>query len=104
MASVGLSPFTPGNTVAITITSSSAETAIQTGTGDQVMVSSLAGNAIAFVAFGISSTTVTIPTTATNGTPILPGTVQVFTVPPGTTHIAVIGTSGTLYVTRGDGE
>lgn len=99
------SPLTAGNSIAITVTASSAASALPTLHGDQVMVSSLSGNAIAFIAFGTASTTVVIPTTSTNGIPILPGTVQAFTVPPGTTHVAVIGTAAnTLYFTCGDGN
>lgn len=99
-----LAPITPGNTVAVAVTASSAASLLPASQGDQIMVTSGAGNAIAFIAFGISSTTVVIPTTTTNGCPILPGTVQVFTVPPTNTHVAVIGsTSSTLYFTRGDG-
>lgn len=111
-----LAPFTPANTVAITVTASSAVTALPVATatglpttaahGDQVRISSLSGNAICYIAFGISTTTVVIPTgTAANGVPILPGTVETFTIPPGITSIAVIGTlNNTLYVTCGDGQ
>lgn len=99
-----LAPFTPGNSVAVSVTASSAYTGLSVPKGDQIMVTSPSANAIAFIAFGISTTTVTIPTTSTNGCPILPGTVQVFTVPPGTTGVSVIGsTSSTLYFTAGDG-
>lgn len=99
-----LAPFTPGNSIAVSVTATSAYTALPTGHGDQIMVSSPVANAIAFIAFGISTTTVVVPTTSTNGCPILPGTVQVFTVPPGVTGVSVIGsTSSTLYFTAGDG-
>ncbi len=69
------------------------------------MISSIAANAIAFINFGDSTVAVVIPTgTAQAGTPILPGTVQTFTIPNGATHIASIGTAAnSLYVTRGDG-
>lgn len=106
-----LAPITPGNSIAITVAATSAAVAIpgrsaMTQGADQVYVTSLAANAVAFVAFGISTMTVVIPTgTAANGIPILPGTSRVFTVPPGYTHIATIGTAGnTLYVTVGDGQ
>jgi hypothetical protein len=70
------------------------------------MVTSLAANAIAYVAFGLSTGTVVIPTgTPQNGTPVLPGTQRVFTIPPGATHILTIGTvANTLIATRGDGS
>jgi len=100
-----LNPFTPGSSIAVSVTASSAATVLPTLRGNQIMVSAPAGNVIAFIAFGTASTTVVIPTTQTNGCPILPGTVQVFTVPPGSTHVSVIGTVGsTLYFTAGDGE
>ncbi len=99
-----LAPFTPGNTKIITVAATTASLALPTG-GDQVLISSIAANAIAFVNFGDSTVTVVIPTgTQQAGTPILPGTVQTFTIPNGATHIATIGTtSNILYVTRGDG-
>lgn len=93
-----LNPFTPGSTVSRTVSGASANVAL-TGSGLQVMVSSLAANAIAFITFGTSAVTA-----ALTDTPVLPGTVQVFTIPPGTTHVAAIGTAGTLYLTRGDGS
>ncbi len=101
-----LAPFTPGSTIAITVAATSAAVALPTKPGDQIMVSSLAGNAIAYIAFGISTLTVVVPTsTAQNGVPILPGTVNIFTVPANATHIASIGTvANTLYVTGGDGS
>ncbi len=93
-----LAPFTPGATVSRTVTSSTANVALGTG-GDQVMISSAAGGNIAFVKFGDSTVTA-----ATTDTPILPGTVQVYTIPPGATYIAAIGSATTtLYITRGDG-
>ena len=99
-----LAPITVGNTVAVAVTASSAASLLPVSQGDQIMVTSPAGNAIAFIAFGVSTTTVTIPTTTQNGCPILPGTVQTFTVPPTNTYVAVIGSvSSTLYFTRGDG-
>lgn len=103
-----LSPLTPSNTIAITVAATTAAVALPTPVGNQVMISSLAGNAIAFINFGTSaSVTVVIPTgTKQKATPILPGTVQCFTIDPGaTTHIATIGTAAnTLYITCGDGD
>lgn len=100
-----LAPLTPGSNIAITVAATSAAVALPLLYGDQIMVTSPAANAIAFIAFGISTLTVVIPTgTNRNGVPILPGTVNVFTVPPAATHIATIGTvANTLYVTGGDG-
>ncbi len=95
-----LAPFTPGVTVSRTVTSSSANVAV-TGTAQQVMVSSPLANNIAFINFGTSSAV----TAAVTDTPILPGTVQVFTIPSDATHVAAIGSATTtLYFTRGDGQ
>lgn len=101
-----LAPFTPANSVAATVAATSAVVPLPSGSGDQVMVSSLAGNAIAYVAFGVSTLTVVIPTgTPANGIPILPGTVTVFSVPPRATHAGTIGTAGnTVIFTSGDGQ
>ena len=101
-----LQPITPSNTIAITVASSTANVALPTPVGNQVMISSLAANAVAFFNFGVSGVTVVIPTgTKQKATPILPGTAQTFTVPANATHIATIGTAAnTLYVTVGDGE
>lgn len=99
-----LNPFTPGNSILATVAATSAQLTLP-GTGLQVMVSSLAANAIAYVAFG-TDPTVVIPTgTAANGVPILPGTQRIFTIPSGTVKVATIGTvANTLIFTRGDGQ
>ncbi len=100
-----LPPFTPGNSIVATVATSSAQLTLPATHGYQVMVSSLAANAIAYIAFG-ADPTVVIPTgTAANGCPILPGTQRIFTVPAGTLKVATIGTAGnTLIFTCGDGE
>lgn len=101
-----LAPFTPGKTVLITVAATTANLAIPAPRGDQVLVTSLAGNAIAYIAFGDTSVAVVAPTgTATSGIPILPGTQKVFTIPPGAVNVASIGTAGnSLYITSGDGQ
>src|SRR5882757_7694149 len=100
-----LAPLTPGGSIAITVAATSAAVALPILRGDQIVISSLAANAVAFIAFGISTLTVVAPTgTQQNGFPILPGTAQTFTVPPAATHIATIGTAAnTLYMSAGDG-
>lgn len=103
-----LPPFTPGNSIVATVATSSAQITLPVTHGNQVLVSSLAANAIAYVAFG-ADPTVVIPTgTAANGVPILPGTQRIFTVPGAvgqTVKVATIGTAGnTLIFTCGDGE
>ncbi len=100
-----LNPFTPGKSITVTVTASSAATALPATSSGQIRVVSPAANAVAFIAFGTSTVAVVIPTTATNGMPIPPGDVEVFTVPRDATHVAVIGTnSNTLYFTAGDGQ
>lgn len=96
-----LAPFTPAGTVSRTVTGTTARVALSKANLNQVMVTSAAGNSIAFINFGTSTVEA-----AVTDTPILPGTVQVFTVPSGglTTHVAAIGTSSTtLYFTSGEG-
>ncbi len=101
-----LSPFTPSNSIVITVAATTATVALPTPVGNQIMVSSLAANAIAYVNFGASTVTVVIPTgTKQKAVPILPGTVQMFTVGDAITHIATIGTAAnSLIVTCGDGS
>lgn len=93
-----MNPFTPGATVSRTVSGASASVALGAGGGLQVMVTSDPANSIAFIKFGESAVTA-----ALTDTPILPGTVQVFTIAATTTHVAAIGTAGTLYFTGGDG-
>lgn len=94
-----LAPFTPGGTVILAVTGSTGSVALAVGGGDQVRLLSIAANAILFFKFGTSTVTA-----AVTDTPLIPGEVEIFTVPPGATHIAAIGTVSTnLYATRGDG-
>lgn len=93
-----LAPFTPGLTVILQVTGSTARQSLGTG-GDQVRLLSVAANAILFFKFGDSTVTA-----AVTDTPLIPGEIEIFTIPPGTTHVAAIGTTSTnLYATRGDG-
>lgn len=100
---VAVSPFTPKVAGSKTITVAATTAAVQLAfpsVDQQVMVTSVAGNAVAFIEFGISTQTAVVLTSC----PILPGTVNMFTIGPTVTHIATIGTAGnTLYVTCGDG-
>ena len=100
-----LAPFTPGATKVVTVAATTATVTLPTPRGDQVMVSSLSANAIAYINFGDSTVTVVVPTgTQQNATPILPGTVQTFTVPQTLTSVATIGTAAnSLFFTAGDG-
>ncbi len=96
-------PFTPmtAGTVSRTVSGSTAAVALaKTGNPQTVMVQSPAANAIAFIEFGDS----TVTAAAATGTPILPGAIMVFTVAAAVTHMAAIGSAGTLYVTVGHGD
>lgn len=97
------SPFTPGITVTSATIGATQTIALGLGAGasgtPQVLLT-LAGTtpAIAFYKFGASTVTA-----AVTDTPILPNTQICVTPPGGTTHIAVVGTAGTLYATTGHG-
>lgn len=95
-------PFSPvaAGTVSRTVSGSSQTVALaKTGSPQTVMVQSLAANPIAFIEFGDSS----VAAVAATALPILPGVVMVLTVAPSVTHMAAIGSSGTLYATCGHG-
>lgn len=104
---VAVSPFTPATvgTKAITVAATTANVQLPyPGVDQQVMVTSIAANAIAFIAFGNSAVAATVPTGTAGSTPVLPGRPSVFSVGPDVTHIATIGTAAnTLYVTCGAG-
>lgn len=97
-------PFTPAGTVSRTVTGSTANVALSKGTTpgptpNQIMVTSPSGGTLAFIKFGDSTVTA-----AVTDTPILPGAIMIFSIPPATTYVAAIGTSGTtLYFTSGEG-
>lgn len=96
-------PFSPvsAGTVSRTVSGTSAAVALAKGSVPQtVMVSSPTANAIAFIEFGDS----TVVAVAATGMPITPGTVMVFSVGANVTHMAAIGSAGTLYVTCGHGQ
>lgn len=93
-------PLSPAGTVSRSVTGSSANVALAKA-ANHVMVSSPATNAIAFINFGTSSAV----TAAVTDTPILPGSVQVFSTGVNITYVAAIGTSGsTLYFTSCEGN
>jgi hypothetical protein len=100
-----LNPFTPntaGSVTSATITGSSQNINLaKSGISQQVLVQ-LGGTtpAVAFIEFGISTTTAAIAT----GTPILPTTPYLFTIGPGVTSVAIIGSAGTMYFTTGQGS
>ncbi len=95
--------FTPGNTVSLTTaTNASGNVALATGDGNQVRIKNIDATALAFVAFG---TTSTMTAYVTSGMPIGPGDIVGVTVPSGVVYAAGIASIGTpiLYFTRGAG-
>jgi hypothetical protein len=90
-------PMSPGATVTVSATTSTAATAI-TGTADQVRIYN-AGSALVHVKFGLTGVTAT-----TADMPIPSGAIEVFTIGY-QTHVATITPSGTatIYFTRGSG-
>lgn len=98
-------PFTPQGTVNLAVSGTTGHVALSKGTTqqagpNQVMVTSPSGGTIAFIKFGAS----TVTAVAATDTPILPGAIMVFSVPPSVTDVAAIGTAGTtLYFTSGEG-
>jgi hypothetical protein len=109
--SMGLA-FTPNavGTVVETLAGATSETTplVFAGgaAGGQVVVTSPAANAIAFIEFGGPGVVaVAGPGTSPCSMPILPGTAQAFTIGPAVTHVATIGTSGNVfYFTSGQGR
>lgn len=96
-------PFTPATpTVSAAPNNSTARVALTAFSADrpkQVLVSSPAGGALAFVKFGDS----TVEAAATD-TPILPGTQRIFTIAAGVSHGAAFAASSTtIYFTSGQG-
>lgn len=102
-------PFTPGDTVALQVTTASARVALPNpSTGPRtIMITEALGLEIAFIAVGDDTVTATVPTNATpvKGFAILPGSKEPITVAPGQTHLAAVTSTGTatLYLTSGDG-
>ena len=97
------SPFTPGATVSATPTTTQA-LALGVGSGalgtPQVVISlGGASPAVAFIKFGTSAAV----TAATTDFPILPNTTVCLTPPAGSTHVAMVGTAGTFWLTIGHG-
>lgn len=92
-------PFTPGGTVAVSVTTASLRGTLPAGSVAQVLINAPASNSIAFIKFGDNTVVA-----ALTDTPIMPGTVTLFSVPNGATSVAVIsGTAATLYFTVGHG-
>lgn len=99
-----VNPYTPNTagTVTATVAATTANIPLsKTAVNQQIMVQSLAANAIAFIEFGSASVVAAVAT----GTPILPGQIYLFTVGQSVTNVATIGTvANTLYFTSGYGS
>ena len=100
------SPFTPGVTVtSAAITGTSQTIALGTGSGalgtPQVLLTlgTPGTAAICYIKFGTSAA---MSAAVVTDFPVLPG-IMCLTPPAGSTHIAIIGSAGTLYVTVGHG-
>lgn len=92
-----------GRTDTITAGTTTGNVAIRDIAGNrQVTVTAPSGGAVAFIKFG---TSIAVAAVVADDTPVLPGTVQVFTVPVGTTYAAAItaASTGILYFTPGNG-
>lgn len=94
-------PFRPDNAGTVSQAISGASARVQvTPTGSRGNYSASfynSGTADCFIAWGDN----TITASAAGGYPIAPGSKEVLTISG--THVAVIGTSGTLYITDGEG-
>jgi hypothetical protein len=107
MAYRPLQPFTPypAATQARAVTTTSARIALPANTR-QVMLTTVANDALCFVEFGDVTVVAVVPSGATlGGTPINGGDAQLFSVPIGATYIAAITATGTatLYITPAEG-
>jgi hypothetical protein len=92
-------PFTPGATITIAATNSTATTSLPAGGGTVFMVQN-AGTSATFVNFGSSTVTALVATS----TPILGGQTLFFKLPPVTSVASITGaTAVTLYITNGEG-
>lgn len=92
-----LNPFTPATTVSRTVSASTARVSLPLVQHNQIMVTG--GSAISFIKFG----DVTVEAALTD-IPILPSIKYVFSISPSSTHVAAIGTAGTVYFTVGNGQ
>lgn len=97
-----LNPFNPGSTVSRAVTTTSSNVALPDEAKEQIMLSTLPGDSLCFIKFGVDSNVAA----AVTDTPILPGAVYILNLNPRVTHIAAITPSGTatLYATMGRGQ
>src|ERR1700759_5654726 len=93
-----------GNSYCVSATASTSDTPIVYS--KQYLMQNR-GTADVFFAFGTSAVTVVIPTAGSPANGIcLPHGTQTFTLPPGTSHVGFISSTGTqtVYLTPGEGE
>lgn len=105
MSSTLFTPKTQG-TVSITCSTSTANVALVPLGGNQVRIKNIDATNIAYVNFGISTVTASLPNGATPGSmPIGAGETAGVSIPIGTTHAAAISSAGTpvVYFTPGNG-
>jgi hypothetical protein len=100
MASGASLPFRPSGTTAVAASTTAAATSLAGG-GSSVLVFNSA-NAVAFIRFGVSTTTVA----TTGDTPVPAGARVLLDGGSLITHASAVLTSGTgtVYFTRGDGS
>lgn len=96
-------PFhpSPDDTLELSATSTTSRVTLAPGNGANVRIVAPAANDVVFIQFGGS----TVEATEAK-MPILPGTIEIFDVPPGAQYVAGICAStetGTLYLTVGQG-
>lgn len=105
----GNNAFAPGGTKALAATgNTSVRIALPVAAEQQILVTlPAAASEVAFIAFGDSTVTATVPSSTAGSLPILPGSAQLFSVGAAATHFAQIvagaGTS-TIYITCGHGS
>lgn len=97
-----MNPFTPNGSATLAVTDASARVALPTVGGDQLLIFAPAANDVVFLKFGGSTVEA-----AETDIAIPPGFNRILTFPSNATHVAAIaasGESGSLYITRGDGQ
>lgn len=95
---MNVQPFAPGATVTLAVTTASADVALTPGNSCIRVVN--AGTSLAFFRTGGATQTAVI-----TDTPLLPNSMEIFSIPNTTSHFAAIGAAATtLYVTVGEGQ
>lgn len=93
-----LSPFTPGGSVALAVTGTSARALIPLASSQQIVIYN-SGTTTAYIAVGDGTVVAT-----TSGYPIISGTKEALTIGAGTNLAAITASSTTsLIITAGDG-